>query len=411
MKLKYQGLAYGATCLRESIFKQRSELNRQYMLGLSSKNLLQNHYFTAGLWGPDHYPSDCHWGWESPTCQIRGDFLGHWLSAAANYSAMTKDYELKGKADWIVGEIANTLFETERNMNTYDITFLGHMCFDEITPYLGETKVVPGSAVLCGAMVAARIGKKVAVITKMAKKDEVILEPMQELGIDTFVVPAAETTYSVVIHPTVNVDERRLILQKSAGLFGQKEIPPLKTKHLHLAGISDQEFDLDLILGLKGRGYNLSADMQSFVRQVDPVTREIAFKDVRRKREIVSELSKVKLDIVEAKVLTGTDDLEKAAVMIEEWGCPEIVITHAEGVLARVGGRTCYEKFSNRSVVGRTGRGDTTFAAYLAWRMDHNVAESLKFAAALVSIKMETPGPFQGTLQDVIERVILEHSA
>jgi sugar/nucleoside kinase (ribokinase family) len=296
-------------------------------------------------------------------------------------------------------------------MNTYDITFLGHMCFDEITPYRGETKVAPGSAVLCGAMVAARLGKKVAVVTKMAKKDEPLLKPMRELGIDTDVVPAAETTYSVVIHPTANVDERRLLLQKSAGLFGQEEIPSLQTQHLHLAGISDQEFDPDFILGLKGRGYNLSADMQSFVRQVDRLTREIAFKDVPRKREIVAAMSKVKLDIVEAKMLTGTDELEKAAGLIAEWGCPEIVITHAEGVLARVGGRTYYEKFSNRSVVGRTGRGDTTFAAYLAWRMDHNVAESLKFAAALVSIKMETPGPFQGKLQDVIERMILEHSA
>ncbi|HBE80605.1 MAG TPA: hypothetical protein DDW65_22895 [Firmicutes bacterium] len=294
-------------------------------------------------------------------------------------------------------------------MNTYDITFLGHMCFDEITPYQGETKVSPGSAVLCGAMVAARIGNKVAVVTKMAQKDNAILKPMQELAIDTFVIPAVETSYSVVIHPTANVDERRLLLQKSAGLFGLEEIPPLETKYLHLAGISDQEFNMDLILGLKGKGYNLSADMQSFVRQVDPLTREIAFKDVPGKQAIVKQMSKVKLDVVEAKVLTGTDDLEKAAITFEQWGCPETVITQAEGVLARVNGKTYYEKFSNRSVVGRTGRGDTTFAAYLSWRMEHDVAESLKFAAALVSIKMETPGPFQGTLQDVYDRVEKYH--
>lgn len=296
-------------------------------------------------------------------------------------------------------------------MNSYDITFLGHMCFDEITPYQGETKVSPGSAVLCGAMVPARIGKKVAIVTKMSQKDELILQPMQERGIDTFVIPAAETTFAVVIHPTANVDERRLMIKKSAGLFQLDEIPPLKTKYLHLAGISDQEFNIDLILGLKAQGYNLSVDMQSFVRQVDPDTCEIAFKDVLQKQEIVKQMSKVKLDIVEANVLTGTDDLEKAAMIIEKWGCPEIVITQAEGVLARVDGKTYYEEFSNHSVVGRTGRGDTTFAAYLSWRMDHSVAESLKFAAALVSIKMETPGPFQGTLQDVIERMILEHSA
>lgn len=294
-------------------------------------------------------------------------------------------------------------------MKPYAITFLGHMCFDEIIPFQGDTRVAPGSAVLCGAMAAARIGKKVAVVTKMAQKDAELLKPLQEQGVDTYLIPAPETTYSVVIHPTANLDERRLILKKSAGFFKLEEIPPLPTHYLHLAGISDQEFDLELIYGLKDRGYNLSVDMQSFVRQVDPVSREIAFQDVPEKQAIVKQMNKVKLDVVEAKVLTGTDDLEKAAMIIEEWGCPEIVITHAEGVFVRTGGRTYYEKFSNNSVLGRTGRGDTAFAAYLAWRMEHDVVEALKFAAALVSIKMETPGPFQGTLEDVYCRMRKYH--
>ena len=120
---------------------------------------------------------------------------------------------------------------------------------------------------------------------------------------------------------------------------------------------------------------------------------------------------KLKLDIVEAKIFTGTDDLERAAIIVESWGCPETMITHSQGVLARVKGKTYYEKFSNSSIVGRTGRGDTTFAAYLSWRLDHDVSESLRFAAALVSIKMETPGPFKGTLQDVLKRIKEKHSS
>ena len=57
----------------------------------------------------------------------------------------------------------------------YDITFVGHMCYDEIIPFGGKPHVAPGSAVLCGAMVAPRVGKKVAAIVKMAKKDEHII--------------------------------------------------------------------------------------------------------------------------------------------------------------------------------------------------------------------------------------------
>jgi sugar/nucleoside kinase (ribokinase family) len=294
---------------------------------------------------------------------------------------------------------------------SYDITFIGHMCYDEIIPFGGKPMVAPGSAVLCGAMVGARIGKRIAALVKMSPQDEQILEPLKNAGVDTYLIPAEETTYSRVLHETENVDERKLTLVKSAGLIRIDDLPNLDSRCVHLAGISNTEFDMSLMKGLALRNYSLSVDMQSFVRQVTPVTNEIVFGDVRDKKEIAGLMDKVKLDVVEAKILTGTDDLEKAAIIIESWsGRPEIIITHSSGVLARVKGKTYYEKFSNSSVVGRTGRGDTTFAAYLSWRLEHGVEESLKFAAALVSIKMESPGPFKGTLADVMRRIEEKHS-
>jgi sugar/nucleoside kinase (ribokinase family) len=293
----------------------------------------------------------------------------------------------------------------------YDITFVGHMCYDEIIPFGGKPHVAPGSAVLCGAMVAPRVGKKVAAVVKMAKKDENILQPMKDAGVDTYLIPSDETTFSRVFHYSANVDERKLTLVKSAGFISINDVPKLVSTCVHLAGISDTEFDMPLLRGLKSRGYSLSADMQSFVRHVTTVTKDIEYSDVANKKEIASMMDKLKLDIVEAKILTGTDDLEKAAVIVESWGCPEVMITHSQGVLARVNGVTYYEKFSNSNSSGRTGRGDTTFSAYLSWRLDHDPGESLKFAAALVSIKMETPGPFNGTLQDVVIRLEQKHTS
>ncbi len=295
-------------------------------------------------------------------------------------------------------------------MHSYDITFIGHMCYDEVVPFQGEPIVAPGSAVFCGAVTTARIGAKTAAIVKMSLDEDKINQPMRDLGIDVFVIPAECTTYSRVLHETENVDERKITLVRTAGLMKIEDIPNFNSRCVHLAGVSDSEFDMALIDALKARGYSLSTDMQSFVRQITPITHEINFGDVSNKKEIISKMDKVKLDIVEAKALTGTGDLEKAALAVESWGCSEIMITHSEGVLVRSCGEQYYERFSNNSVVGRTGRGDTTFAAYLAYRLAHSAAESIKFAAALVSIKMETYGPFQGTLADVLKRMEEKHS-
>lgn len=104
---KYNSFPLSGVTLLPGILKQRAELNRRYMMSLKNENLLQNHYSEAGLWNPAAQPEDCHWGWESPTSQLRGHYLGHWLSAAAKIYKATGDMELKAKADRIVSELAH----------------------------------------------------------------------------------------------------------------------------------------------------------------------------------------------------------------------------------------------------------------------------------------------------------------
>ena len=161
---------------------------------------------------------------------------------------------------------------------------------------------------------------------------------------------------------------------------------------------------MEFMVELKRRGFSLSLDMQSFVLQVDG-TGHIHLKDVPEKQEIIRMADIVKMDVAEAKVLTGSDDLHRAAAVVQEWGCPEAIITRSDGVLAHVRGTDYFAPFTNRSVGGRTGRGDTTIAAYLTQRMDHPVEYALEFAAAMASIKMETPGPYMGTMEDVLLRM------
>lgn len=106
MKAAFNSLPYGSVTLLPGLFQNRFNLNRRYLPSLKSENLLQNFYLEAGLWSPPSQPKDIHWGWESPTSQVRGHFLGHWLSAAATIWATTGDAEIKGKADYIVTELA-----------------------------------------------------------------------------------------------------------------------------------------------------------------------------------------------------------------------------------------------------------------------------------------------------------------
>ena len=94
------------------IFRERMDLDKAYLMELDTQCLLQNFYIEAGIIMPglqvvpDPNSANLHWGWESPTCQLRGHFLGHWMSAAAAFVASDNDVQLKAKLDKIVSELA-----------------------------------------------------------------------------------------------------------------------------------------------------------------------------------------------------------------------------------------------------------------------------------------------------------------
>ncbi len=115
INVQYRSFNPAEVQLEEGLFQQRYELNRRYLLSLQNQNLLQNHYLEAGIGnfkqlrntmhGEPGKGDNRHWGWESPTCQIRGLFLGHWLSAAARDYANTGNLVVKQKVDEIVSEL------------------------------------------------------------------------------------------------------------------------------------------------------------------------------------------------------------------------------------------------------------------------------------------------------------------
>lgn len=102
----------GSVKILPGVFRERMDVNRQYLLELDVNCLLQNFYLEAGIILPglqvvdNPETANLHWGWEAPTCQLRGHFLGHWISAAAKLIAADGEPELRVKLDNIVSELA-----------------------------------------------------------------------------------------------------------------------------------------------------------------------------------------------------------------------------------------------------------------------------------------------------------------
>jgi len=113
--LPYWQFLLSDVALRPGLFYDRFILNRAYVLSLQPEQLLQNFYLEAGLptvgqlrnsmHGDAGAGDQWHWGWETPTCQVRGHFLGHWLSAAARICASSGDLELRCRLDRVVTEL------------------------------------------------------------------------------------------------------------------------------------------------------------------------------------------------------------------------------------------------------------------------------------------------------------------
>ena len=185
--------------------------------------------------------------------------------------------------------------------------------------------------------------------------------------------------------------------------FKFEELPDIDTKIYHFAGLVYGDFDGELFKEAAKHG-KVAVDVQCLLRHVEP-DKTMAFHDWAEKKEYLPYIDYLKTDAAEAEILTGLTDRAEAAKLLYSWGAKEIMITHNTEVLIYDGKEIYTCPIKARNLSGRTGRGDTTFAGYITERQRADIPEALQYCTALVSLKMETPGPFQGTRQDVLDYI------
>jgi len=282
-----------------------------------------------------------------------------------------------------------------------DIVIIGHLAKDVIEVD-GKGYISLGGAVYYGGICGSHMGLKVAIITRLKKEDYQFLEVFKKNGIIYYASPSEETSGLKNIYSSENMEFRDYKPLGFAGLFKKEEIPNISTRFFVIGSIVVGEIDLELLDHLKSKyPKNLCLDIQGFIRFRDDKKVFYSTLSLKEKREIISKINVLKLDQTETEILTNQKNLSSAAKELAKFGPNEILITHESGISVYTSTNTYYYPWKNNGSLGRTGRGDTALISYLGSRIKKNPKDSLKFAAALTSLKLESPGPFNLPLYQV----------
>ncbi len=290
----------------------------------------------------------------------------------------------------------------------YDIALLGHYTKDTIVSAAG-TRLVDGGAFNYGAHVAARMGLKVAAVTRLAREDFHVVDKLTRLGVAVFAHPTPHSTCLRLEYPTPNVDERVIYVTSTAGAFTPTEVEDLRARVVLIGASMRGEVGTEVIEALREKETLLAADVQGFVRVAHEG--KLIYAAWPEKRQVLACVDVLKTDAVEARMLTGEADIGTAARMLADLGPHEVVLTHRDGLLVYADGQYYEAGFFPRQLVGRSGRGDTCIAAYIAKRLTASPAEASRWAAAVTSLKMEAEGPFHREIAEVEDLVRTKYSA
>lgn len=285
-----------------------------------------------------------------------------------------------------------------------DVALVGHFARDRLV-FRGAAEAASGGGVYYGSVALRRLGYSVAVVTKLHPDDFVHLEELRREGIAVYASPAEATTGIENIYQGDEMDRRICHPLGSAGPFSAAEIPPLEARVTIITPLMAGEVTPDLVAALASRG-PVGLDVQGFarVREGDA----LVTRDWPGKAADIAGVTFLKADDAEAEALTGETDLRAAAGALAALGPREVVLTHGRGLVVWAEGTFHEAPFAPRAVHGRTGRGDTCFATYVAGRLASPPAEAARLAAAVTSLKLEQPGPFRGSRADA-ERFLAEH--
>lgn len=285
----------------------------------------------------------------------------------------------------------------------YDVIVMGPISLDHNIDYLDNERKEVGGAVVASGFAAARSGNNTAIFCKLNTKDADPRDRFEGSGADLYWKESTHTCSIRNKYFTANKEKRECTSMGVCDPFQFSDLPDIEAKLYHFAGLVYGDFSNELLKEASKHG-KVALDIQCMLRHVEE-DKSMKFHDWAEKMEMLPYIDYLKTDAAEAEILTGTEDRVEAAKMLYEWGAKEIMISHNTEILVYDGKEIYTCPIKARNLSGRTGRGDTVFAGYINERQRAGVADALQYSTALVSLKMETPGPFKGTREDVFKYI------
>lgn len=285
-------------------------------------------------------------------------------------------------------------------MSQFDSLIIGETAVDTNVDYDGTVVHATGGAVYFSGFAAANMGHKTAVLPK-ADTARVDLKAAFAAApnITVFPLHSAHSFVTKNVYHTPDRERRTSTVDSVIDPYRPEEVPEeIDAKIWHLAGLVGGDIP-DAFIPFAAKKALLAIDVQCMLRWAE--NGSMVYHDWAAKKELLPYVRFLKTDAAEAEILTGLTDRAEAARVLYGWGAKEVLITHNTEVLVYDGREIYTCPIKARNLSGRTGRGDTTFAGYINERLTCDIPTALQTATALVSLKMETPGPYMGARADV----------
>lgn len=289
-------------------------------------------------------------------------------------------------------------------MSKYDLCCVGHITLDKVITPKNTVHMPGGTSFYCSHAIRHLNTINYSLVASLAQTEMAVVDDLRAKGVDVNVILSRKSVYFENAYGENQDDRTQRVLAK-ADPFTIEGMENVDAKIYLLGALLADDFSIEFVRALSKKGL-IAIDSQGYLRKV--VGEDVHATDWENKLEFLKYVHFLKVNEMEMEVLTGESDTRKAAHKLHEWGVKEVVITLGSMGSIIYDGKDFFPvpAYKPSDVLDATGCGDTYMAGYLYKRAQGaGYEESGKYGAAMATIKIEGMGPFNGTDEDIKERI------